>query len=423
MLVGACGEIVPTAPTDAADPVDAGPGRVDVTVFTQDDNGLPAPGVRVVFVARDGQLIADVTADPEGKASAIVGPEGATVYVVRLPRDITGIVGAVPGDQLMFGSRGRTGSTRGTMTVQLPPPGSGETFVVETGCGTASGPSTSSSLTLVIDSRCQGPTFPLLATAQSGNSVSGALYIPEVTFVSNGTVTIPGWPQTTSGIFTLTGVPTGVANLDIGAKLRTADSVLYTGLPVRIPVNESMATMYRGLPQAGTTLEISAKMFRADAVTQQFTQRVPLTTAYTASTAGIAPFLTEAFHDFSTRTLTWTQDGGGAIDATVIDGRWYRYQNSSNYNYRLIMPPSETASFRFPPLPAALDDFTLLPSEQGNFAIHHLRFNPGVTYDHVRARLDLAIRDDGDHDAFVHPNITTVHHVEIETNALPPPGP
>lgn len=411
--VAACGKVLPSDVADAparddGGAPDAGPGEVSVTVLTQDGMGFPAPGVQVVFATDDGTVIGDMPSNAEGNALAIIPATGANVFVVRAAQhDLTAVMGVKPGDAITVGQAGQSASIRGSMLVSFVPT-TNATYEARTVCGSAIG--TTSPLTLALDTRCPEGPFSLLVTEHLGGNVRYAYFATQA-FTNGGTIAVNTFTPTPQLTATLSGFPAEVDEVNVRMSQWIDRGPLFESLEREYaPSNMGRVVAYETLPSAGTLLDVRAR-YVADGATQFYHHRGPSTTAFAADVSGQLPFLRDVVLGTDLRTVTWAETPGAAATAMVLFGSWYRYENATSYNIRLIAPATAGTTWTLPDLPTPLDEFDLQPIDSIGLGLYRVGFNPGVTYDDVRPRLPTAVDGKAVLDPFIAPEVTSAFHV------------
>src|SRR5690349_9878621 len=156
-LSGGCGKVTSPnggdagAGSDAAGSVDANQTPVTVTVLTSTNDGTPDSTAKVVFQDPDGNVVADVMVDPQGRAQSPL-PRGGSVTAIRtltdtstnLTAQATTITEVAPGDALTFGLTASPGISQGgqtTMSASFPLVSGATLYSFSTPCGTIKTPS------------------------------------------------------------------------------------------------------------------------------------------------------------------------------------------------------------------------------------------------------------------------------------------
>ncbi|HTM23157.1 MAG TPA: hypothetical protein VL172_21700, partial [Kofleriaceae bacterium] len=184
----------PDADAPDAQPPDASlRGPVTVSVLSEDGDGLPQSGARVLFIDPDDSVVGVVTTGSDGLAHGEVLP-GASVTVVRdglgWSDDVlmTSILGVEPGDQLVSGARADA-TVVASMTVSFPAlAGVSGSYALSNGCDTYVSSQTSFAITFL--SRCAPAQTSLLVVARGSDGQWRSVAAVDQPLVDGGSIDI-----------------------------------------------------------------------------------------------------------------------------------------------------------------------------------------------------------------------------------------
>jgi hypothetical protein len=237
VICAACGSVkdvghLPDAPPAPDAGIDAAThGTVHVTVLDPSGSGVPAAGMRVVFLDPDGSLVKTATTDASGKAEADVRAGASVTSVAFAPQttayQIETVFAVQPGDDLILGSKDTVTTTIGTFTVTYPAytVATPASYTVGGPCGFVTVPAPAgapppTTATLSFTSDCKLDTMELVVIANDATKALGFLTKTGVPFAANGSANLSGAYQPALGFTgTYTNVNANVANLNMRRKV------------------------------------------------------------------------------------------------------------------------------------------------------------------------------------------------------------
>ncbi len=387
-LSGGCGKV--TSPnggsdagpgSDAGGSVDANQTPVTVTVLTLTGDGTPDATAKVVFQDPDGNVVADVTVDPQGHTQSPL-PRGGSVTAIRTSTDASGnptaevstITEVAPGDALTFGLTASPGVSQGgqtTMTASFPLVSGATLYKFSTPCGTVN--TASSPVTLSFRDSCHGATFDLLGATNAGG-VPMYVRLASVAYQAGGSFSIPtAFSAMPNFTVNASNVPAEVSSMSV-TRASLADNLSVSSINVVVPGDPPAGNVSVNIPFPsgfGTRSELAVIMARPDA---EATQEVQLHTATLGTSADVdvskqpLPWITNLAQ--TATGATWTQvapgDGTGAA-LLVWTGQWMASGKPVTVTRNLVQPVSTTAiSMTLPRLPAS---YAAVDPEQQTVAV------------------------------------------------------
>ncbi|MGN6103630.1 MAG: hypothetical protein ACTHU0_00765 [Kofleriaceae bacterium] len=382
-FVAACGTVkdphaLPDAPPPPDAPPDAPPAPVKVTVVSEDGDGLPAQGARVLFQAPDGAVVFDGVVDANGQVEQPF-PTGGSITAIRVIEDtstyraaiITTLRGAKPGDDATIGvAKTPTVNNQGgatSMTANFSTYPGASYYQVYTECGTAF--TSTSPARLNFRDSCHGSTFDLLLVASGGTLTTPQfIRLNGVVHQSGGTFTIPSSYSPMSN-FTVNArnVPTEIDSMSVmRASVLNQTPVVYQY--ANATVGSGTITTQVPYPASfGSRSDIEISMYRSDspATYRHEARTADLSSTFDADISKMElPWLGSV--EFTNSGMRWTQlTTGGSPDGSLLvwGGRWYIGEKSMNLVWRVVQDPSTTTTgVELPRLPAAYAEFD--PAQQ-----------------------------------------------------------
>jgi hypothetical protein len=407
----ACGEVKSSSDAGAVDAtvpddVDAKAtsdaltrGRVEVTVFDEVD-GVPLAGATVVFLEPDGSLAGRILTDDLGRAAAEM-TSGGSVTAVRLDTStlLVTIMGVEAGDHLVFGAAPPPDATQ-TAILQV---GFARTahpnHVVRTTCGTSPSAGAASFLEVPMAMHCDRTPRDIVMEASGAEGTEPQYAIVKDVVGSAITVPANAWRPGTSGLATVTSVPPEVKQANVGRLVRNGGRRVFTSFSSVVPTegSDELRAVIPNALDVGDDMIVTTELFAGTVPgtpKQTIRERRDLGGNFRVDVAAdLLPWVSAPRLDLATATLTWSQDGGGEIDALVAEMAYARtVDNTQRYHRWRVIAPTSTGTLALPDLPAALDDIEPRPGDSisGHPAIFLVRTDD-ETYRELRAHLD---RDD-----------------------------
>ncbi len=404
-VTAACGaphdgaEIGPEVPVDGPAAVDGpiatddgAPNRIAVRVFTYTPP-YRVEGWPVVFSRADGSLQGVATTDATGEAS-FAGEADSVVTVIE-PLDTperTTVVGAQPGDVIVFGEDRWRHEPIATMTVSWPRSLAADIreYRVTSPCSQPV-ETMSTSTTLVVDDRCAAGVVDLLVavTVGSHHRNAGYLELRGVAVADGASVAVPG-PWVAPTLIEATYTITPGTGENASAQFLTAvggqeiDWELGSGPFSSGPTQTISARLHT--PPPGSELWVSSRIHRAD-LEYEVHERTPFVTSLARE---MLPSMLAgprgARFDRATRTVSWEWSDGEAPQAIHADLAF----DAWTWGDWEIFGPAGATSFTIPVLPPDLARFDIPPpmnpfGEETVAFVGAWAFGFAATYDDVRA--------------------------------------
>lgn len=397
--VAACGDEdkvrhLPDAPPPPDAAVDASTsGAVTLTVI---GFGGPQEGVRVVFQAADGAVVADLPTGADGKASAVVEAGAYVTALDPLPipqgvvqRDLRTFAGVKPGDQLVL--RDDVEGATVNVTVVVPIDSGAQTYTLYTNCGSydVSGPGGSGSEPggAVSLFGCGATTDLVVETRDFSSVKQRALVKANVALVEGGTIdlsaeTYAAIPDTT---FAYTNVPAGLFSVSLYGQLVTTRGLLVE-LFENGNVSGGASTITTKRPSVPGATAVNLSTFRSEGNTQHTViDWAPSAAAYAldVGAALLAGFASAPALDPAAHTIAWTLASTGAQPDFAHVTSFYTRETGGLLAWRWeIVGPSAT-SVTLPVLPGELAMFNPVASDTVFHEVEIAKVPGG--YDAVRA--------------------------------------
>jgi hypothetical protein len=399
----------PDAALDAAP--DGAPGMIRITV--RDDRGLPATGVRVLAATADGTPVVDTTTSTNGVAM-VLAPGPVDLTIVRTPSlgaRLSTILGAVPGDDLLFGPE-RNEPPSVVHQITWPSNDDGPLYQVYSSCATPGVQltnelgNTTETAPITVDPTCADDHDVLVAlvTGTTDDAYLIALNQPD-----DDVVITSAWVFMTVNRTNLQQLPADVPAGNISV---TSGNVFRDGEPARGWFTLGTAvggggggTVDLRMPPIGAAREMATIVQRpADPMcTQQIVERIAPQGEYNVSVEpSMLPWLLSApVFDTTNRRVRWTQGTAGPTSTAgdMIAAELAYNRGATTYTWRVFAPVSAATptanpgevELRLPDLPGS-EPFELRSTDTANRAwLRVYGFQDGFGYDGARVRADAAI--------------------------------
>jgi hypothetical protein len=354
---------------DARPSVDAGPAGV-VTVIVEARSGAPIADVEIVFQSAEGDVLAYVLTEAEGRAMSAV-PVGAMVTAVRVAGGMLETrVGVVPPETIYF----RRFDSEPEPSIRTEPlvsfPGTlpgASVYYASAGCGPELS-ARAEAVRLALWSSCVGTndSFAVVAEANEDEMTPPiAQSIAPSNLVAGSTQEIRLPPWSTAFFDTevrVTNVPEGAGVLRAAYFTVNGQRFSFRGNDRFEPALNAMpvvfAVRFPDSPAVGayelmygvTDTNLVARSTRWDS----FALPPPvLMIDPRADLLGTVTEVSVSIENVARPAVTWTTADGvtEVSDAVEISAFWQR--SNRQYEWRVKLPPDAT-SFRFPALPRAL---------------------------------------------------------------------
>jgi hypothetical protein len=383
------------APVDGAadasmDALTIGPVVVETRRLCCADGDGPAAGIVVVLVDPDGTARPPVTTDADGLARFEDVTRGASATATFPFGDggaqIVTVAGVAPGDRLVMGDRGATPTVgaAGTMTVAFPPLAVPiEEVRAMHLCGIDSAAGDASPVTVHFRDYCQRDdgeiwlaaidNFELLGTAR----IAGA-YTP------GAAAAVTAWTPPR----TLTANVTGLAaDADAQWTLRI-DSIVATGLNYQALGVGPGSSVEITVPADSDRLfgHLYASRDGGNAGTQVYMVAAPSDAAVLDVAPPPLPWVVQTSVDFTEAVVSWSLDGTGDYDGTVVSLEFDRdLDGTPVYSRWVVMVPPGTTSWAWSELRAALGDAIPQSTDTASYSRLQVEQLPDVSgYDALR---------------------------------------
>ncbi|MDQ3340109.1 MAG: hypothetical protein M4D80_33540 [Myxococcota bacterium] len=377
LLASACiADLTGTGDDDAPDDPPPPPpaSRVQLTVKS---NGVPQAGLVVIFQRADDSLVAEVTTDAMGLASAPM-PVGGNVTVIRngqLGEAFT-YVGAKAGDKLELAVASK-GATPTTIKVRVPEPEvEGSPVSVSTPCGSALGAAPIVELTL--DGGC-GPETDFYVVDIEGTASDDELprplsvlerraIAPEVD-LSNATLR-----ENLTSMIAATNLP-GIEGLAIVLEQRLETNLFRPVFASGQIAAETAAIDSPDLPGIDMIVAATLSFASGKQVIATGMLYTPAPPPLDIASSMIAqPKATS----LGANGVTWTEESGSAPDFVFT-------QLATANVRRVIAAPYAGTTLRVPQLPATYAAYNITASEAPTIDHHLVKITGG--YDGVRPQV------------------------------------
>jgi len=397
LLLVACGGggDAPGGP-DAGDPdADLPSGTIAVTAYGSfEDPAGPKPDVDIVAINPGGSSSTARTG-PDGTAELTI-VAGASV-VAMYPDQFNGeyevwaVLGAAPGDELVFGdpSRRLVGAETDSMTVTFPAVAGATGYFVHGECRLATVAAPATSVTIHHFTDCAPASQDLVLFAYNG--ATGALLgygaMPDTPFTADGSVALASWEAPGSLTLEAAGIPDDVIRAEMLAVMATPDGLGYPRSSSDLVPSGGAVSWTTGFAPLGDAAEVRLSLITSEGQTQHTSDVIDAaTTTHTFTDVAALPWVVDVGGDAATSTIEATTAGGRAPDATVIAVDLF---NGQNYRWLVVAPPpsGDDASFTLPRLPSPFDGANLdSDGAAGDVYVTLLDVLDAAGYDELRQR-------------------------------------
>jgi hypothetical protein len=347
-------------------------GRVDVTAYTFDLDGLPDPAAIVIFRDPSDHVVQHGPVDAQGHAHANL-PQGGSVTVLQPKTDpqnvfyryerITTIRAVEPGDQLFSGRTKTTIARTGAYDTMYASytsinAAAGPYFLTACASPDGSGPPPYPR-PFYFWASCKQPTFDLLALADDANTNTRKfVWLDDVQLVPGGSFTIPNtWQAMSTHTTTFLNTP---PNVSVGARLSTViDGVAYeldSKSVTAPPATSSLSLLYAPI---SAPLVINAGLGQSFYTLARYvivTSGSPATTTVDWATLPV-PRATNVTQN--SEAVMWSLAAPVGGDARVVTwaAQWTDGNNVTHTAYEEVLEPvSGGNSSSMPTLPTAYAD-------------------------------------------------------------------
>lgn len=364
----------PDAPVDAlALPItpDAAPGAVVVTVT---ERGSPVPGLAVYFQAADSSLVLAAATDAAGTASTVL-VAGGYVTVIETPEPVTGatrlatFAQAQPGDALHIDLAPTGPVDAATVAITVPVAMDAASFEIDTSCGRLDADATGAASAALVG--CGGAVDLIAFARDSGGSVIGSLYAPDVAVAVQPVALDGSYTALVPTSFGYTGVPATSGTVTTLQTLATARGSMFgDNTSAVVDAGKAAATLAMpstttlAMPTTGATAITVSEALPTDADTteQVIFDWAPWTASYALdiATAMLPPLAGRPAYDIGTRTVSWVEGTGGTAPNLVrAQVRAFRdgIPQGAAWTWTIVAPHGGT-SVAFPRFPGGGFDYT-----------------------------------------------------------------
>lgn len=381
---------------------------VSLTI-TQDGN--PRADVAVYFLAADNALVAKVSTNAQGVASATMGLGGSVTAIDSFStkssgRDLRTFVGVKPGDNLELQIGGTAAQSVATnFTLDLPTDAFASSYQVSTNCGdlyfsTGGGSGSGSGVQAAVGGTstlygCGAMIDILVQTFDGGGLPLGAIYKSGVALAEGGTVDLTAEPFVTpvpTQTITWSNIPAAYTELYARGGLASPKGYL-TDVdvnPAPVAAGATTATITRPTVTGGIAITRSEPGPSNSIGRQTLMDWAPQTAAPVAvdlANALLGTYTTMPSVSAATRTVTWTASAGATPDfawATLSANRLVGASNTS-WDWSIVVPYA-TTTFTLPVLPTEIAELNFVATDDVNIDDLVTAKVPGG-YDAVRATI------------------------------------
>lgn len=312
--------VADTAAIDAAPdatPDASVPGSVTITVYDNTQSPQPVPGMPVLFQDASGAVVAAVTTDAQGQATAVMAAGGSVTAKRPQRNGVTGdlvymFLGVKPGDRLMAGAPTAATPTSFPVTFTVPAYAGAYSYRVATQCGLGgSAPATLTTLNAQLSCSPVDVYLTALDTTNQHNTLA-AFYKTGIPVSSGATIDLTG--ETYHGLrnlaVSLDNLPANVnqvsADLELVGSFPVGDTKFIGGLAngqfsatVPLPDLDGLSLL--------TLVEATDQPQAGQPETQEVRQLVPFTASYALDVGASAiTWLTSTVgFDANANSLIW----------------------------------------------------------------------------------------------------------------------
>jgi hypothetical protein len=311
-LVAACGSSEPAEvePPIDANLIDAPPAPVTVTARS---HAVPAPGVLVAFLDDDDAVIANVTTDADGVASAIVPPGGKVAALAPGRTEARLWLGVQPGDELAVD----IGSTAPVVTVTVIAPTRAGTsnYHVETACGSF-GSSGTPTVIVSINPPC---TTDLVIYRNVTGQLVDALVVTGQTLTGGQTLDLSAatYAPTILRTAAVTGVPDGMNSVFLEGSLTLATDPQLSRFGGDPALANGAGSVTGRLPDVADPAQVTLFTARGTgSIRHTVMRRARQDDASPLAVGALLPDVGAPLYDANARRASWAQGATGA----AVDG-------------------------------------------------------------------------------------------------------
>lgn len=323
---------------------------VQLTVYDRTTGALDA-NESVLFFGPDGQFITEVATGDDGVASADLPNGGSVVFMYRsdsdaLPYAPVAYLGVEPGDRLRFGG---PLPERGPVTITVPEVTDTMTYLTSLACGDHVALLQSGTASFTTESfHCSDAA--VVVSARNSGMVLGTLAVNSADSTAPITLTGP-YPSPAAFEMEVEGVSADTEMVALEAWHAVGLARMYAdasgeGVPSagRFQVTGMLADV------AGTELAVRVTPTRAGYLSPVAWLRRPYAADVSVDVSSInMPWITAPTFDIATRSVNWTEDGDGTIDAVVASPNFRR---DGVEFFWVLGSPHDGDSLTLPVLPA-----------------------------------------------------------------------
>jgi hypothetical protein len=343
-------------------------GMVRVTVYDPAGTGVVVTGVPVVFVEADGTQVGHPVTDANGVVSADVHAGASATVVITMPSgsQMSTLLGLEPGDDIIFGPRGRDSADAGTFAVSFPTFSGAASYEVYGPCGSASTAGTS--VTLGMDTVCKQDTMDLLVVAMdAGGNPIAALQKTGVTFTAGGSTAVTGTYQFVSQFTaSYTDIPAAVTR--VGFRREVPDDYGYSSNGTGTPSSGTFSASVPG-PQGASALVSTDVINNTTGGQQTITQQIQgnaLTYGMDVGTT-LLPWIGQLSLDLAAHTIVIPIDNtgtsGDAPDVFFAQAGYDRGTSPSVQHFTWLVVGATPGDVTLPTLPPEVGDVMPKPTD------------------------------------------------------------
>ncbi len=331
------------------------------------DGYTPQANVRVIFQDAADAVLADTLTDPMGLAKLEMLAGNVTVIrtyppatppAENRPPEVTTYVGVKAGDKLELGNPIAEGVTPGAIVVKVPDTARG-TVTVITPCG--SGQGTAPNIAITVTS-CP-PMVDFYVTDGDQSS-----FYKQAAYAANVDLALEPLSGNLAATIASTNVP---ANTTVSVEQRVVAGrfELFSTGPKRVETNPTTVNV-------PNLVGVDQLVLSTVSTSGRGTQMIGDRSAYAASpvivdaSAGLLPYVM-GNPTFAPGSVTWVEEGAGAVDAVLVTINVTRGGPISldNQYVRTILAPHAGTTLRIPALPDALYNPTMADQLAGRHAL------------------------------------------------------
>lgn len=341
------------AETDDTEPVES--GLVEITIFDRTTRA-PDANEAVLFFNADGSFVSEETTDTDGKASAVLDEGGTVVVMVRndedaLPYFPVAYVGVQPGDALTFLGGARV---QGTSEVSFPTAAGANAYRFSAVCGEQASNASQTNSSPIDAPACEDASVILVA--RNGSTLVGGLGATGLD--TTAAVSLDGpWVVPTAFELAVTGLTAETETVSLEAQhalgaARTLGGAFDSGAPSarRYGVTGTM------VPLEGLTVVALVGQERAGYGRQLHVVRRPYASDLSIDVADLTlPWIAAPVFDPEDRTLRWTEEGAGVVDALV--GGPFLARGEASFGWSIGFAPAGATEVVLPELPEPWTDY------------------------------------------------------------------